>query len=55
MDKFEIGDTVILNGNNTTMVIEVTYDNNVVCVWQDKNGLLHREVFNQKMIQKLDN
>lgn len=51
MEKLEIGETVKLNGNETTMVVEVTYDNNVVCVWHDKNALLHREVFNRKMLE----
>lgn len=50
METFEIGETVKLNGNNTTMVVEVTYDNNAVCVWHDKNALLHREVFNKNML-----
>jgi hypothetical protein len=54
MDKLEIGEMVKLNGNETVMVVEGTYDDNVICVWHDKNALLHREVFNLKMIETVN-
>ncbi len=51
MDKLEIGNTVKLKGNETIMVIEGTYDDNAICVWHDINSILHREVFDIKMLE----
>ena len=60
--KFEVGDVVILRGlANFPMVIEDwNYENSQInmykytCIWFDKNDVLHREIFSEKLLIKID-